>query len=230
MQCSVYWLVQTLRDVPQDHDWLGPGEIERLRQMRFPKRRSDWTLGRWTGKRALLSYLALTGRTVQSNCLEIGAADDGAPEASLDGVHQPWSISISHSGGLGFAAVSEACAALGCDLELVEIRPESLFADFFTDEENRFLERSPEPDRAMLSTLIWSAKESALKCLREGLRRDTRSVAVSLHPGQSEGGWRPVSVRCRELNQTFDGWWRTELGCVLSVTSQPPPSPPIRLT
>jgi 4'-phosphopantetheinyl transferase len=197
--------------------------------MRFPKRRGDWTLGRWTGKRALLSYLSLTGRTVRSQALEIVAATDGAPEALLDGMPHPCSISLSHSAGMAFAVVSADGVALGCDLELVESRPDNFFGDFFTDDENRFLERSPDPDRALLSTLIWSAKESALKCLREGLRRDTRSVAVTIHPGQVVDGWSPLSVSCRDLYRTFEGWWRTEAGCVLALAALPPPSPPQRL-
>ena len=52
---NVYWLEQTEEDLPAEDDWLNASEMARLSGMRFPKRRVDWRLGRWTAKRALVT-------------------------------------------------------------------------------------------------------------------------------------------------------------------------------
>ncbi|MFO7548841.1 MAG: hypothetical protein R6X29_08265 [Acidimicrobiia bacterium] len=54
--------------------------------------------------------------------------------------------------------------------------------------------------------LVWSAKKSALKVLRTGLRRDTRSVEVEPETGTGDG-WHPPTVRTVE-GRTSPGWWR----------------------
>ena len=64
--------------------------------------------------------------------------------------------------------------ALGCDLEVIEPRSEEFVADYFTTEEQKMVSQAPIADRSKLLALLWSAKESALKALREGLRFDTR--------------------------------------------------------
>ena len=53
---EVYWLEQSDADVPADNGWLSANEAARLNAMRFPKRRDDWRLGRWTAKNALALY------------------------------------------------------------------------------------------------------------------------------------------------------------------------------
>ena len=60
-----------------------------------------------------------------------------------------------------------------------------------------------------MTTLLWSAKESALKALREGLRRDTRSVRVRLLDGGFDGtGWSALRVECAATSRLFSGHWR----------------------
>ena len=89
----------------------------------------------------------------------------------------------------------------------------------------------------MLVTLLWSAKESALKALHEGLRLDTRSMDVSLvdaDPPQAEerlydscpvslkapapDGWRPLRVRYGSA-RVFRGWWRLADDMVRTIVS-----------
>ena len=114
-------------------------------------------------------------------------------------------------------------AAVGCDLELIEPRGAGFFDDYFTAEEQAMVSRMPEADRPWLLTLLWSAKESALKALRVGLRADTRSVVVSLvdpmrGPGDREeydadpaaihrSRWSPLRI-AGENGRVFRGWWR----------------------
>ena len=75
--------------------------------------------------------------------------------------------------------------SVGCDLELVEPRSALFVRDYFTAAERERVAAAPAREHDELANLIWCAKESALKVLRTGLRRDTRSVEVELgtsHP------------------------------------------------
>jgi 4'-phosphopantetheinyl transferase len=87
---------------------------------------------------------------------------------------------------------------------------------------------APADEQPLLATLIWSAKESALKCLREGLRRDTRSVLVSVG-GAGKSGWSSLTVRCLESSRLFYGWWRSAGGYVQTVTAELPAGEPLEL-
>ena len=70
-------------------------------------------------------------------------------------------------------------------------------ADYFTPAEQALAHRAPsERDWQRVTNLIWSAKESALKVLRTGLRRDTRSVEVTLGDGDGDD-WVPLTVEER---------------------------------
>ena len=58
---EVYWLEQSAADVPAEDEWLSESERTVLAGLRFPKRRADWRLGRWTAKCAAAGYLNLGG-------------------------------------------------------------------------------------------------------------------------------------------------------------------------
>jgi 4'-phosphopantetheinyl transferase len=176
---DVYWLEQAEADVPSTNDWLSASEVDRLNGMRFTKRRADWRLGRWTAKRALAVSLNLPAHAQALAEIEIRAAPDGAPEVFFANNPGSVTVSLSHRAGTAVCAVALSGAALGCDLEMIEARTEGFVADYFTTEEQGLVARAFAPDRPQLCTLLWSAKESALKALRAGLRLDTRSVVVS---------------------------------------------------
>ena len=72
---------------------------------------------------------------------------------------------------------------------------------------------------------MWCGKESALKVLRTGLRRDTRSVEVSFPEGGAVDGWAPMSVRAVE-GTVFPGWWQRFGAFVLTVAATEPFAPP----
>jgi hypothetical protein len=76
---NLFWLTQTEADVPGSDDWLSPGEQVRLEAMRFPKRRGDWRLGRWTAKQAIAAFLKLPADEHAFARIEVRAADCGAP-------------------------------------------------------------------------------------------------------------------------------------------------------
>jgi 4'-phosphopantetheinyl transferase len=226
---QVGFLIQQLSEVPEGRDWLSAGECARLDGYRFPKRRGDWLLGRWTAKRALQAWYLHDGRTPPPfSAFEIRSAADGAPEVFLYGDAAPVSVSISHSSDRGFCVLAPPGMSLGCDLETVAGREVSLLNEYFRDEEIDLVSSAPKDDMPRVATLIWSAKESALKCMREGLRRDTRSVLVSL-TAEMALGWNPMSVRCLGSGINYRGWWSCEEGFVLTVASDTPLTIPRRL-
>lgn len=228
---DVYWLEQTEAEVPAQDDWLSAGEALRLNGMRVLKRRRDWRLGRWTAKRAVAAYLDLTELPQTLAQIEIRTAPLGAPEGFFANRPANLTISLSHRAGVGMCAVAMPGAALGCDLEIIEPRSQNFVADYFTAEEQSLIERAPDGDRSRLVTLLWSAKESALKALRVGLRLDTRTFSVSLADVRQSNelhAWHRLSVRCPQ-EETLHGWWQSA-GCYLrTLTAIPPPLPPIPL-
>ena len=127
-----YWLEQTEADVLAGDDWLSPGETRRLAEMRFPKRRADWRLGRWTAKCAVCACLDRTGSLGD---IEIRAAPSGAPEVFYANRPVDVEISISHRAGVACCVVARKIAAIGCDLELIEPRSSAFIADYFTVDE-----------------------------------------------------------------------------------------------
>src|SRR5271165_7148727 len=96
---KVYWLEQTEADVPASLVWLSASESACLNAMRFPKRRADWRLGRWTAKRALSGYLNIAGDHQSLSDIEIRPAASGAPEVFIAGQPAAASISLSHRNG-----------------------------------------------------------------------------------------------------------------------------------
>jgi 4'-phosphopantetheinyl transferase len=225
----LYCLTQKLIDVPVGDSWLSEGEAVRLSEMKFPKRRNDWRLGRWTAKGVISSYLNRIGENYPCSALEVRAASDGAPEVYLENERLPVNISLSHSMGQGFCALSPDEIDLGCDLESLEDREREFLLDYFAEEEVALTESLPADERPLCLTLIWSAKESALKSLREGLRRDTRSVVVSFEMSQTPDEWNQLNVRCTVSNRTFRGWWRTHDRYVQTITAGGPSKKPVEL-
>ena len=229
---EVYWLEQTEADLPAGDDWLSPREATQLNTMRFAKRRSDWRLGRWTAKNALalyFLYLKIPADPVVLAGIEIRPSLSGAPEAYVGNQPGAVTISLTHRAGRAACAVAMPGVELGCDLEMVEPRSDAFVADYFTAAERSLVAQAAAADRPRLLALLWSAKESALKALHEGLRLDTRSVIVS--PGNVAidlQGWSGMELR-HAHRRTFCGWWQHADGIVRTVVAAPPANPPIRL-
>jgi 4'-phosphopantetheinyl transferase len=215
MTSTVYWLTQNFSDIPENNKWLSDGETLVLADLRFEKRRNDWRLGRWTVKQAIRTYLALHDCSL--SLFEIRAAPDGAPEVFQNNKPLNISISISHAAQRSLCVVGPKEYAFGCDLEVLDMREESLIQDYFTPEEIELCHKAK--DKALVVNLIWSAKESMLKSLREGLRMDTRSVQAIPVFGNSDQVWQQWTGYCAELSQTFYGWWRIEDCFVYTIAS-----------
>ncbi|HEX8926889.1 MAG TPA: 4'-phosphopantetheinyl transferase superfamily protein [Terriglobales bacterium] len=229
MNNRVYWFRRTLEDVPASNLWLSAAEEQRLEALRIPKRRADWRLGRWTAKQAVSLCLNLPSDEYGALArLEIRASECGAPEAYLADERVDISLSLSHRDGVGICAIAPVGVELGCDVETIEPHSAEFIMDYFDIHELETVADAPGEDRILLVSLMWSAKESALKALKEGLRADARSVHIRLMD------W---DLQCREWNafqaavndRVYRGWWRSN-GCSLyTFTADSPIAPPTLL-
>jgi 4'-phosphopantetheinyl transferase len=249
---DIHWLEQSAADVPVADDWLSENEVVQLSRFRFAKRRADWRLGRWTAKRAIAASLDLADDHWSLTKIEINAAATGQPKVTLVGRTDHVTISISHCKGIAVCAVAFGDASLGCDLEVIESRGDNFVFDYFTAEEQESIAQIDWGKRAALVTLLWSAKESALKALQVGLRADTRSVTVeipsspshwledavdrsleapnSIRPaGVPSNQWRPLQVRCAD-DSIFHGWWYCRNDSVRTIVAAPSPATPQQLS
>lgn len=226
---DVYWLEQTAADVPVDDEWLSLGEAVYLRGLRFPKRRHDWRLGRWTAKCAVALS---TGAILEPDFLsqvEVQAAPSGAPRVFISGKPAGITISLSHRGERSACAVILSAAAVGCDLEIIEPRSAGFVMDFFTVEEQKLVANAAAEDRSRLVSLLWSAKESVLKALQVGLTLDTRCVDVlpdAVCTAVAGRGWRPLQARFT-TGEIFNGWWQDTTAVVRTLVAEPPPNRPL---
>jgi 4'-phosphopantetheinyl transferase len=207
----------TASAVSADEGWLSPGEAEVQARLRVSKRAADWRLGRWVAKEAVA--LALGAPDLPRAAVEILAGPGGCPRVRIlsPGTWPPVSVSISHAADTGFAAAAAEAVRLGCDVEEIALRSEEFVSDYFTAEEAAWI-RVGGRERHVRANLLWSAKESALKALGEGLRKDTRSVAVEVGEIESAAGdaWRSLKVVSAGGDE-FAGRWRVADGFVWTV-------------
>jgi len=248
---DVYWFEQTQADVPSANDWLSASEIQLLQGLRFPKRRADWLLGRWTAKNALAICLGHSSESQALKEIEIRTTRSGAPEPFFRNQPARVTVSLSHRAGIGACALVTSQVALGCDLEIIEPRSDAFAGDYFSVEEQALLANATRANRDGLLALLWSCKESALKALREGLRQDTRNVIVSF-PGSSMNlsalekrsapgpslsvgrvsgaiAWSQLYVHTTQ-GQRLGGWWMQSGGLLRTIVADPPPNAPIPLS
>jgi len=213
-----------MADAPGDDAWLSPREAAWVARMRFPKRRTEFRLGRWTAKKALALYLGRDASAPALGSIEIDRAPDGAPLPLVEGRPADAYLTMTDRADQAVCLVGPPGTALGCDLELVEARSHAFVADFLTPAEQALVAAAGE-ERDLVANLVWCGKESALKVLRTGLRRDTRSVEVSFPGGAEVAGWAPMSVRAVE-GAVFPGWWRRFGAFVLTLAATEPFAPP----
>ncbi len=225
---TIGWLTQTAADMPASDAWLSANELIPLSSLAFPKRRADWRLGRWTAKHTVSTYLNLGFRSEDDlQRIEIRTRRSGAPEVLIDGSCAEVTISLSHRAGNAICALAAGRIALGCDLELVEPRADSFTTDYFTASEQALIEAHPEGERAALLTILWSAKESALKALQCGLRMDTLRLEVTLEAAvagmnalQDHGdSWNLLQLTHLPTQQAFYGGWQRHSDFIRTIVS-----------
>jgi 4'-phosphopantetheinyl transferase len=202
--------------VPRDQSWLTQAERAVLGAMTIPKRAGDWRIGRWIAKEAIRRCLGAPGLAGAE--LEILASPGGAPTLRVlgGGAWPEVSLSLSHTWGMGFAAAVAAEVRIGCDVEALRPRSDAFVSDYFTASEADFVRRADPMDQPAHANLVWSAKESALKALGEGLRLDTRSVEVTLTREPSVSGWQALAVATPGAGR-MEGHWRLTAGFVWTL-------------
>ncbi|MBT8193227.1 MAG: 4'-phosphopantetheinyl transferase superfamily protein [Acidimicrobiia bacterium] len=222
---AVEWLAAGEHELPADDQFLTERELAWMGRMRFPKRRLEYRLARWCAKTAIAATVEPAPPVGE---VEIGHLPEGAPAGYIRGAEFERRISMTDRAGWAVCAIAPPGIEVGVDLELVETRTPGFVADFFTASERLITMRGREVD-PLLANLIWSAKESALKVLRTGLRRDTRSVEVTMEPGPGDA-WTPFTVAADGLSRPFAGWWRRYGEFVLTVAASHPTATPISLS
>jgi 4'-phosphopantetheinyl transferase len=215
---SAIWHRAGAEDVPADDEWLTGSERAVLAGLAVAKRRSDWRLGRWTSKSLVAAVLG-----VPVHCVEVRAADDGAPDARVDGAGTGWSLSLSHRDGVAVAAIAVRPTRVGIDLETVETRSDAFVREWLSRHEQATLPADGSA-RDLHVLRCWTGKEASAKVLREGLRLDVRNAVVIATPAAAT--WAPLEVRWRAEGVTHHGWWQQQDGTVVAVVTDPPTGPP----
>jgi 4'-phosphopantetheinyl transferase len=211
-----------MRHVATDDQWLEPQLAERLSGMPYTKRREEARLGRWTAKSTIARAVGLDPSPDNLRGICVVNAPDGAPEALVHGQPLDGVIAMTDRADWAVCAIAPGPHRIGCDLELVERRSDAFVRDYFTPSECDQVAAARNRDEC--ANLIWSAKESALKVMRTGLRRDTRSVEVTL-TGSAAGGWQPLQVTS-DTGDYYHGWWIRFGMFLLTVASELPSPPP----
>jgi 4'-phosphopantetheinyl transferase len=215
---SMWWLARGEEHLPRDRSWLSAGEVAYVDSKRFTKRRTEFLVARWTAKQTLARVLSMPSTPAGLRRIEVRHAASGAPVAVIDGEPVDLQISLTDRAGWAVCVVGTGPGPVGCDLELVELRSDAFVRDYLTAAEQRHVDTAADLEaRNLAANLLWSAKESGLKVLTTGLRRDTRSVEVTAAAG-SVGRWARLTVRTVE-GQEFPGWWRRFGGFILTVAA-----------
>jgi 4'-phosphopantetheinyl transferase len=220
------WLAAGEDELPPDDAWLAPAEATRLARMRFTKRRNEYRLRRWAGKKAVAAVAGLDPTPARLAGIQVLNRPTGAPYVLVDGDPIGVDVSLTDRAGWAVCLIGSPGGAVGVDLEVVEPRSKGFVTDFLTPPEIDWVGSRPtELDRHAAANLLWSAKESALKVLRTGLRADTRSVQVRVDDAQRADGWAALEVEAVD-GRRFPGWWRRDGVFVLTVTYDGPAEPP----
>ncbi len=160
-------------------------------------RQIDYVSGRLCAREALAELGA--------EHMDVGLGADGSPiwPAGFLG-------SITHSGGQAFAAAASAAHVAGLGLDIEQVMPAGTARELTPmiagNDEYRNLRRAI-PDEALLTTIIFCAKEAAFKCLYprvqfrfdfadvEIVTIDTGTGAFSVVPGDKVARALPGPVR-----------------------------------
>lgn len=226
---QIHWMCQSCEDLPLHNDWMSVSEREQLSRLRFEKRRADWRLGRWSAKNCVASYLGMAATDVALAGIEISNTRDGVPQANYSGPWEDCTISISHSHGRALCVVAGSACAIGCDLEWIESRHPAFLADYFTEAEHAMVEAADDEQQPCLCTALWSAKESVLKALGTGLRRDTRELEICEITRPASSRWQSLAVSLAPEHSRLQGWWCRHHNFVFTVVASPAAGPPLQL-
>ena len=148
------------------HEALSEAEFATASRLTIAKRRREWVAARLAAKRLLSWRLQQVGLYLKPGQISVENRPDGMPFARLpDGaIIGEGTLSLSHSAGWGAAAVCEAWALVGVDLETVAPRPKSFLETMAHDSEWAPWMEADFTEQ----TRLWTLKESVAKLLGTG--------------------------------------------------------------
>src|SRR5262245_5087806 len=98
--------------------WLHPQESVRADEFRDSSRRQAWIFGRIAARQLILTHLStcsISPRQIQ--IISKGAALKGcSPRVLIDGVVQPWSVTLAHSKTWVAVAIATTVRPIGIDV------------------------------------------------------------------------------------------------------------------
>lgn len=163
-------------------------ERREARRIRDPDRRRSWLLGRLLARRCILDHLGRdAGRPCGDRAVRIHI-DSGdirhhrtRPLVSVDGQHQPWSLSIAHTRSAALVALAgDAHVSVGVDL-VVPVSCGPGFARLWlTGAERAWVGNPPDPIR---TARVWAVKEAVYKACNQGEPFRPARIEVFPRPG-----------------------------------------------
>ena len=184
-------------------DWLTETELITYRQWQSPKRRAEWLAGRLAAKH-------LIGDTTGSAPLTFAIGREGVAPCIVSGESLPWTLSLSHSHGLGAATVSDLQqeGSAGVDVQCIRPVHPGLCARVFTgDERDQIAGRFGQEDDPAGMLLFWALKEAAIKARRAAWGRPLRQIEVRLMDDGRAVVQMVGEPPLRAAYEEIGGWW-----------------------
>jgi 4'-phosphopantetheinyl transferase EntD len=172
------------------------------------KRKLEFATGRWCAREALKAK-GIEGFSLLSDARRAPVWPSGIVG------------SITHTDGFCAAAIGlrDAYAGIGIDAELDGQVGEDLWSNLFTAQEIGWLERLPEPRRASMATVIFSAKESFYKAQYAftNMWLDFTSATVVIENGRWNLHLVPPVQALERLRQPISGGYVISSRCVMTA-------------
>jgi 4'-phosphopantetheinyl transferase len=130
------WLALGGDALPAGEEWLAPGELARLAELCYDKRRTEYLLRQLVAKHAVALDAGRPTDPATLAGIEVRNAPSGAPYVCVDGAQLAVGVSITDRAGWAVCVTYEPAGpgrSVGCDLELVEPRSPGFVRDFLTE-------------------------------------------------------------------------------------------------
>ena len=164
-------------------EFCSPEEINRLKNLTFPKRRASYLLGRYAAKAALWAQQTTISGGITSAPTEVIITTGVLGQPVLDNV-PGLGVTITHTDGTAAAAIFPLGIPLGIDLEIVSENNREALKDLNTSRETAMTRNalnestSARVDTTTTHTLLWSIKEALSKTLGCGLTASTQLFEI----------------------------------------------------